>query len=93
MFKVEVSSLNFEYCLFQLHFLRFLSRSHMLSYIGTRRDAIFVPSQWIHFVHTPVDSIAYACSFIMETHLHQSALAIKKELDAGPITKAAMREM
>ena len=46
-------------------------------------DAIFLPSQWIHFVHTPVDSIAYACNFIMETHLHVSALAFKKELDAG----------
>ena len=46
-------------------------------------DAIFLPSQWIHFVHTPVDSIAYACNFIMETHLHQSALAFKKGLDAG----------
>ena len=46
-------------------------------------DAIFLPSQWIHFVHTPIDSIAYACNFIMETHLHVSALAFKKELDAG----------
>ena len=46
-------------------------------------DGIFLPSQWIHFVHTPVDSIAYACNFIMETHLHQSALAFKKDLDAG----------
>ena len=46
-------------------------------------DALFLPSQWIHFVHTPVDSIAYACNFIMETHLHQSAKAFKKELDAG----------
>ena len=46
-------------------------------------DAIFLPSQWIHFVHTPVVSIAYACDFIMETHLHKSALAFKKELDAG----------
>ena len=45
--------------------------------------AIFLPSQWIHFVHNPVDSIAYASNFIMETHLHQSALAFKKELDAG----------
>ena len=55
----------------------------MLSYNGTRRDAIFLPSKWIHFVHTPVDSMAYACNFIMEPHLHQSALGFKKELDAG----------
>ena len=34
MFKVEVSSLNFDYRWFQLHFLRFPSRSHMLSYSG-----------------------------------------------------------
>ena len=46
-------------------------------------DATFLPSQWIHFVHTPVDSIAYACNFILEIHLHVSALAFKKELDAG----------
>ena len=46
-------------------------------------DAISLPSQWIHFVYTPVDSIAYAVNFIMETHLHVSALAFKKELDAG----------
>ena len=45
--------------------------------------ALFLLSQWIHFVHTPVESIAYSCYFIMETHLHQSALAYKKELDAG----------
>ena len=46
-------------------------------------DAPFSPSQWIHFVHTPVDSITCACHFIMETHLHQSVLAFNKELDAG----------
>ena len=45
--------------------------------------AIFLPSQWINYVHTPVDSIAYACNFIMETRLHKSALAFKKKLDAG----------
>ena len=35
MFKVEVSSLNFDYCRFQLHFLLFPSRCHMLSYSVT----------------------------------------------------------
>ena len=83
MSKVEVSSLNFDYCCFQLHFLRFPSRCRILSYSGTRRRRYLLTSQWIHFVHTPVDSIAYACNFIMEAHLHQSALAFKKELDAG----------
>ena len=29
------------------------------------------------------DRIAYGCTFIIETHLHQSAITFKKELDAG----------
>ena len=48
-FKVEVSSLNVDYCCFQLHFLRFPSRCHMLSYSGTRRRR--------YLLTKPVDSL------------------------------------
>ena len=31
----------------------------------------------------PADRIVYGCTFIIETHLHQSVIAFKKELDGG----------
>ena len=55
----------------------------MLSYSGTRRRRYLLTNPVDSLCYTPVDSIAYACNLIMETHLHQSALAFKMELDAG----------
>ena len=46
-------------------------------------DCLFLPSEWIHFVYTPDESIAYGCNFIMEKHLYKSALAFRKELKEG----------
>ena len=42
-----------------------------------KRDALFLPSLWIHFVHRSVDSTDYVSYFFMEN------TAFKIELDAG----------
>ena len=49
-FKVEVSSLNFDYCCFQLHFFGFHRDVTCYPIVVQEGDAIFLPSQWIHFV-------------------------------------------
>ena len=46
-------------------------------------DCLFLPSQWIHFVFTPEESVAFGCIFIMEKHMYRSALAFEKELEQG----------
>ena len=66
---------------FQLHFLRFPSRCQCYQIVLQQGDALFLPSQWIHFCHTSVDSLACACNFIMDTHLYERAQASNKEQD------------
>ena len=48
-----------------------------------RGDCLFLPSEWIHFVYTPEESIAFGCNFIMEKHFYGSALAFEKEIKDG----------
>ena len=55
----------------------------MLPYSGSRRRRYLLNKPVDSLRLHPVDSIAYAVNFIMETDLHVSALAFKKELDAG----------
>ena len=75
---------------FQLHFLQFPSRCQCYQIVLQEGDALFLPSQWIHFGHTSVDSLACACNLIMETHLHERAQASKKEQDA-PLARTCSR--
>ena len=50
--------------------------------LGRISDTL-VPSQWIPFVFTPEESVAFGCNFIMAKHMYRSALASEKELEQG----------
>ena len=79
----RVSCCFFNMLCFSSFFLGFHRDVTTHQIVLEKGDCLFLPSQWIHFVYTPEESVAFGCNFIMEKHMYRSALAFEKELEQG----------